>query len=59
MVGLPDPRYGEVVAAFIVRQRTDRGEGTSSDAVAFAKDVRAWVRERLSHHLGESYFDFP
>jgi TBC1 domain family member 8/9 len=46
VVGLPDEKYGEVVAAFIVprepvEKRVEREE------------VRSWVREKLSHHLGE------
>lgn len=43
VVGLPDERYGEVVAAFIV----PRGEKMGRE------EVRSWVRERLSHHLGK------
>lgn len=44
VVGLPDERYGEIVAAFVVRQK---GVELGS------KEVRDWVRERLSGHLGE------
>jgi TBC1 domain family member 8/9 len=43
VVGLPDEQYGESVAAFVVVR-----EG----AKLSAKEVRDWVRERLSHHLG-------
>ncbi|KAL8947989.1 MAG: hypothetical protein Q9222_005784 [Ikaeria aurantiellina] len=43
VVGLPDERYGEVVAAFIVR-------ATGADIIA--KEVQSWVRTKLSHHLG-------
>lgn len=43
VVGLTDERYGEVVAAFVVKQ-----EGKSLTA----EEVRGWVREKLSHHLG-------
>lgn len=43
VVGLPDERYGEVVAAFIVPH-----EGSQIEA----DEVRSWVREKLSHHLG-------
>ncbi|KAF1816501.1 acyl-CoA synthetase/AMP-acid ligase-like protein II [Eremomyces bilateralis CBS 781.70] len=42
VVGLPDERYGEVVAAFVVRHE---GAAVSAD------EVREWVKERLSHHL--------
>jgi acyl-CoA synthetase (AMP-forming)/AMP-acid ligase II len=46
VVGLPDERYGEVVAAFVVRHTEDEGNVT-------ADEVRNWVREKLSHHLGK------
>lgn len=42
-VGLKDERYGEVVAVFV---RKDE------DAIVTQDDVRGWVREKLSHHLG-------
>ncbi|KAL9577067.1 MAG: hypothetical protein Q9212_006611 [Teloschistes hypoglaucus] len=42
VVGLPDERYGEVVAAFIVRAP---GKELSPD------EVRIWVGQKLSHHL--------
>lgn len=41
VVGVPDARYGEVVAAFVVKH----GEGLS------VADSRAWVAEKLSGHL--------
>jgi acyl-CoA synthetase (AMP-forming)/AMP-acid ligase II len=44
VVGLPDERYGEVVAAFIVKQ---------SEGDVTADEIRSWVREKLSHHLGK------
>jgi acyl-CoA synthetase (AMP-forming)/AMP-acid ligase II len=44
VVGLPDERYGEVVASFVVAR-----EGM--EKVLEAEEVRSWVRERLSHHL--------
>lgn len=47
VAGLPDERYGEVVAAFIVRHEGDGGDVT-------AEEVRSWVKEKLSHHLGKS-----
>lgn len=47
VVGLPDERYGEVVAAFVVRRHS--GEGIKEG------DVRNWVREKLSHHLVPKY----
>lgn len=48
VVGLPDERYGEVVAAFVVRRHGKDG-GVKED------EVRNWVRERLSHHLVPKY----
>lgn len=44
VVGLPDERYGEVVAAFIIPHK-----GTAITAT----EARSWVREKLSHHLGK------
>ena len=43
VVGVADERYGEVVAAFVVRK--ERQDLT-------ANEVRKWVRDKLSHHLG-------
>ena len=48
VVGLPDERYGEVVAAFVVR-RSEKGVKVDLKA----DEVRTWVREKLSGHLGE------
>lgn len=45
VVGLPDEKYGEVVAAFVVKRV---GSNLSVDG------VRQWVREKLSGHLGKS-----
>ncbi|KAB8074359.1 acyl-CoA synthetases /AMP-acid ligases II [Aspergillus leporis] len=44
VVGVPDERYGEVVAAFIIPREHQE------DAVTEDK-IRIWVGERLSHHL--------
>ena len=43
VVGLPDERYGEVVAAFVI---------PAAGASATQEEIRTWVREKLSHHLG-------
>lgn len=43
VVGIPDQRYGEVVAAFVIPN-----EGKE----VMAEEVREWVRGKLSHHLG-------
>ena len=45
IVGLADERYGEVVAAFVIAQQ---GISVTSE------QIRGWVREKLSHHLGMS-----
>lgn len=50
VVGLPDERYGEVVAAFVIPQQR---------AKVTAEEVRTWVREKLSHHLGMLQIRFP
>lgn len=47
VVGVPDGRYGEVVAAFVV----PREEGQKQIAVP---EIKEWVREKLSHHLGKT-----
>src|SRR5690349_9071092 len=46
VVGVPDERYGEVVAAFVV----PREEGGKKISV---QEIKDWVRENLSHHLGK------
>lgn len=51
VVGVPDERYGEVVAAFIICKEQDRR------TVAEDK-IRDWVRERLSNHLGKNLLSF-
>lgn len=43
VVGIPDPRYGEVVAAFVI---------PIAGKEVIAEEIRDWVRARLSHHLG-------
>lgn len=52
VVGLPDERYGECVAAFIVRHKGKEQELTIDE-------VRDWVKTKLSHHLGTSTFHIP
>ncbi|KAA8647146.1 putative AMP-binding enzyme [Aspergillus tanneri] len=51
VVGVPDERYGEVVAAFIV----PRGP---IDEVSSREKIRQWVREKLSNHLVPKYIFF-
>ena len=45
VVGLPDERYGEVVAAFVRKRQ---------DSELTVETIRSLVRERLSGHLGMS-----
>lgn len=54
VVGLPDEKYGEVVAAFIIhRHHLHPGEKEIT-----IDEVRSWVRERMSHHLVPKYVFF-
>ena len=46
VVGLPDERLGEVVAAFVIKRK---GEDLT------VSEVREWVKTRLSHHLVPKY----
>ena len=54
VVGLPDERYGEVVAAFVVRVAASAGAMKEREAQEGKEEeeIRNWVREKLSHHLG-------
>lgn len=49
--GIPDERYGEVVAAFVIGR-----DGKTLDEA----DIKAWVKQRLSGHFGgfDSSLDF-
>ncbi|KAJ6021992.1 hypothetical protein N7540_007496 [Penicillium herquei] len=51
IVGIPDERYGEVVAAFVV----SREQGLKSITKA---EIQEWVREKLSNHLVPKYIFF-
>ena len=59
MVGIPDERYGEVVAAFVIRAAAAAAtvggidSTSSSRAEEEENELREWVREKLSAHLGE------
>ncbi|EQL28667.1 hypothetical protein BDFG_08625 [Blastomyces dermatitidis ATCC 26199] len=44
VVGVPDDRYGEVVAAFVVQRE-------EAEAKITVDEVKDWVRKKLSHHL--------
>lgn len=48
VVGVPDERYGEVVAAFIVPHQDGEDKITPDE-------VRSWVKSKLSNHLGKSF----
>lgn len=47
VVGVPDQRYGEVVAAFIVPHQEGDEHRVTPD------EIRSWVRSKLSNHLGK------
>ncbi|KAJ5619306.1 hypothetical protein N7510_003290 [Penicillium lagena] len=51
IVGVPDERYGEVVAAFVIAR--DHG----SNAIR-SEEIQQWVREKLSSHLVPKYVFF-
>ncbi|RDW62109.1 hypothetical protein BP6252_11542 [Coleophoma cylindrospora] len=68
VVGLPDEKYGECVAAFIVVHRgvlvgkDDAGNGLPAETInssgskcLTAKEAKEWVRNRLSSHLVPKY----
>ncbi|EEQ28820.1 4-coumarate-CoA ligase-like 6 [Microsporum canis CBS 113480] len=44
VLGVPDERYGEAVAAFVVAHEEGEGRVTPGE-------VKSWVREKLSRHL--------
>lgn len=46
IVGVPDARYGEVVAAFVI----PREQGPTSIT---KEEIQQWTREKLSGHLGK------
>lgn len=47
VIGIPDEKYGEVVGAFVITRETDKTKTPSED------DIRQYVREKLSNHLGK------
>lgn len=54
VVGMPDERYGEVVVAFVVRRQSQETKETLPDEANLREDLKTWVKQRLSHHLGRS-----
>ncbi|KAI1875889.1 uncharacterized protein JN550_001385 [Neoarthrinium moseri] len=63
VVGVPDDKHGEAVAAFVVPAKgwdtisEDAGKGTdgSPPKVLRKEDIRTWVKEKLSGHLTPKY----
>ena len=55
VVGVKDERYGEVVGAFVIRKEGWK-EGFSNEKSLGVDEVREWVRNRMSRHLGTSGF---
>lgn len=55
VVGVPDEKYGEVVGAFVVLSPgADTTHKSDYEQQHLLKeDLRLWVREKLSSHLGE------
>ncbi|KAL6857765.1 hypothetical protein ACO1O0_005207 [Amphichorda felina] len=49
VVGLPDERLGEAVAAFVIRHAGADGDAVTEDG------VREWVKRKLSGHLVPKY----
>lgn len=52
IVGIKDERYGEVVAAFVIRHANEEGKKLDVEG------VRQFVRDHLSHHLVPKYVFF-
>ena len=60
VVGLPDEKYGECVAAFVIVHKgvvveDDIQDGVKGTKVLTKAELRTWVRENLSHHLVPKY----
>lgn len=50
VIGIPDPKYGEVVGAFIQFEPQSQGKRPSDE------DLRNWTREKLGRHKAPLYF---
>ena len=59
VVGLPDEKYGECVAAFVVVHgdvaHDESGHGATGGKNVSKQELRDWVRKRLSPHLVPKY----
>lgn len=52
VVGLPDQKYGEVVAAFIMPKNANANE---EEKTKMAREIKQWVKDTLSSHLVPKY----
>jgi acyl-CoA synthetase (AMP-forming)/AMP-acid ligase II len=52
VVGLPDAKYGEVVAAFVILRDHDVSD---EEKAKLAREMKKWVKETLSPHLVPKY----
>jgi len=52
VVGVPDEKYGEVVGAFVVPAAAEK---TGIDEEVMVEELRNWVRQKLSNHLGKQW----
>jgi acyl-CoA synthetase (AMP-forming)/AMP-acid ligase II len=52
VVGVPDEKYGEVVGAFVVLAK---GNSSGLDEQIITEELREWVRQKLSNHLGRLF----
>ena len=55
VVGVPDERYGEVVAAFVIPREQQQQQQQNKSTIGEV-DIQEFVREKLSNHLGELFF---
>lgn len=56
VVGLPDHKYGEVVAAFVIlNEKALDGKDVGVEQSRLAREIRKWVKETLSPHLMPKY----
>lgn len=53
VAGVPDEKYGEVVGAFVVLSAQTKSSDQEKQQDILREDLRSWVREKLSSHLGE------